>query len=192
MNGPLLHDPGGRSRPPWPTGAMVTPLFSACERYRYALSEIWDRSKPLVMWLLMNPSVACTDYSDPTLRKTGIFSRAWGFGGQLIGNVHAYRATDKMRLLEVDDPVGPENDRHLLEMASRAEKVILAFGNPPKQLQPRGQQVIELLRARSKLFYLRLLKDGVTPEHPLYLPADLKLKPYPVGGKPVTSRRTTQ
>jgi hypothetical protein len=42
----------------------------------------------------MNPSVACEDYSDPTLRKTGKFSRTWGYGGQLIGNLYAYHATD--------------------------------------------------------------------------------------------------
>jgi hypothetical protein len=78
------------------------------------------------MWLLMNPSVACVDHADPTLRKTGSFSRRWGYGGQLVGNVHAYRATDKMRLLEVEDPVGPENDQMIASMAEEASMVILA------------------------------------------------------------------
>jgi len=100
------HDPGGKSRPAWPIDSTVSARFSDCGQYRYELAEIWDNTKPLVLWILMNPSVACLDYSDPTLRKTGIFSRAWGYGGQLIGNVHAYRATDKKRLLDVHDPSG--------------------------------------------------------------------------------------
>lgn len=72
------HDAGGKSRPAWPADSTVTAVFSDCQKYRYQLREIWDASKPLVLWLLMNPSVACTDYSDPTLRKTGKFARAWG------------------------------------------------------------------------------------------------------------------
>jgi len=89
------HDAGGKARPAWPADSTVTALFSECQQYRYQLSEVWDKNTPLVLWLLMNPSVACTEFSDPTLRKTGKFARSWGYGGQLVGNVHAYRATDK-------------------------------------------------------------------------------------------------
>ena len=53
-----------------------------------------------------NPSVACTDYSDPTLRKMGKFARAWGCGGQLVGNVQM-----------------------ILEMAALAKTVVLAYPN---------------------------------------------------------------
>jgi hypothetical protein len=133
------------------------------------------------MWILMNPSVACTDYSDPTLRKTGTFSRSWGFGGQLVGNVHAYRATDKKKLLEVGDPVGPENDTHILQMATSAKMVVLAYGKPPKRLQPRGRQVVELLRDHEALSYLRLLSDKETPQHPLYIPSTQLPQPWKVG-----------
>ena len=88
------HNPGGKSCPAWPADSTVTVYFSECGKYRNELAEIWDQNKPLVLWVLMNPSVACEDYSDPTLRKTGKFSRTWGYGGQLIGNLYAYRATD--------------------------------------------------------------------------------------------------
>ena len=113
-------------------------VFSECQQYRYQLREMWDSTRPFVLWLLMNPSVACLEHSDPTLRKTGTFARAWGCGGQLVGNVHAYRATDKSRLLEVGDPVGPENDRMILKMAAEAKMVVLAYGQPPKALRARG------------------------------------------------------
>ncbi len=171
------HDPGGKVRPAWPANSRVTAVFSECQRYRYQLREIWDPAKPLVLWLLMNPSVACEDYSDPTLRKTGNFARSWGYGGQLVGNVHAYRATAKERLLEVDDPVGPENDRMIPKMAARAKTVVLAYGQPPKALRQRGAEVVSLLSKHRGLCHLRLAKDG-TPVHPLYLPADLRPRPY--------------
>ncbi len=174
------HDPGGKSRPAWPTDSVVSAVFSECQRYRYQLREIWDPGRPLVLWLLMNPSVACTDYADPTLRKTGRFARAWGYGGQLVGNVHAYRATDKNRLLEVADPVGPDNDRLILEMATQAKTVVLAYGQPPKALRDRGHQLTSLLRHHPHLCHLRLAQDG-TPVHPLYLPSHLRPKPHPPG-----------
>lgn len=172
------HDPGGKSRPAWPTDSTVSALFSDCRQYRYELSEIWDRSKPLVLWILMNPSVACLDYSDPTLRKTGRFARAWGCGGQLIGNVHAYRATDKRRLLEVEDPVGPDNDKSILRMANQAPKIVLAYGAPPKELSKRGLEVVNLLINHPGLSCLKFAKDEITPVHPLYLPGNLFPKPY--------------
>lgn len=168
----VQHDPGGKLRPAWPADSTVTARFSACQRYRYQLREIWDTSKPLVLWLLMNPSVACMEYRDPTLRKTGKFARTWGFGGQLVGNVYAYRATDNRRLLEVDDPVGPENDRMILHMAAEAKTVVLAYGQPPALLRQRGQAVEALLAHHPDLCHLRLAKDG-TPVHPLYLPQTL-------------------
>ncbi len=171
------HDAGGKVRPPWPADSVVSSVFSECERYRYQLREVWDTTRPLILWLLMNPSVACTDHSDPTLRRTGNFARAWGYGGQLVGNVHAYRATDKYRLLDVADPIGPQNDQMILEMATEAKTVVLAYGQPPKALRSRGEVVVNLLRHHGELCHLRLTQDG-TPEHPLYLPSNLRPQPY--------------
>lgn len=171
------HDPGGKVRPAWPADSKVEPVFSDCEQYRYQLSEIWNPAGPLVLWVLMNPSVACAAYSDPTLRKTGRFARAWGYGGQLVWNVHAYRATNKKELLEVSDPVGPENDQHIMAMAARAKTVVLAYGQPPKALRQRAFEVANKLIQHPELCHLRLAKDG-TPMHPLYLPNALRPVPH--------------
>ena len=172
MNTTAFHDPGGKSRPKWSEDSVVQARFSDCNRYRYELSEIWDSTKPMLFWVLMNPSVANLNHSDPTLIKTGKYARAWGYGGQLIGNVHAYRATDSIEMHLVDDPVGPENDDALLSMAKRAEMIVLAYGMPPKKLRARGLQVANLLAKNYDLHSLKLNMDG-SPSHPLYLPANL-------------------
>jgi hypothetical protein len=125
------------------------------------------------MFLLMNPSVAGMEYGDPTLIRTGSFARSWGYGGQLVGNVHAYRLTDSKLLASVADPAGPDNDAALVAMAARAAIIVLAYGKPPKPLRPRAEYVVGLLRATGiRLAYLRLSLDG-TPQHPLYLPGNL-------------------
>lgn len=74
FGGDARFDPGGKRRLPWPAGSVVTARFSPCERYRYSLSEIWDPKKTLIMWLLMNPSVADLRCRDMTLAKTGKYS----------------------------------------------------------------------------------------------------------------------
>ena len=171
--GPRPHDPGGRSKPRWPAGSVVSARFSDCGLYRYELFEQWDVNLPLAMFLLMNPSVACTEFADPTLIRTSTFARSWNYGGQLVGNVHAYRVTDSARLVEAADPVGPENDGSLAAMAKRADIVVLAYGRPPKPLRARANQVVSMLCNEGvRLTYLRLSKDG-TPQHPLYLPGSL-------------------
>lgn len=176
------HNPGGKTKYPWPADSKVLATFSTCGRYRYELSEIWDANKPLVMFLLMNPSIADLDFADPTLFKTGKYARAWGYGGQLVGNVHAYRVTNKERLKEIEDPVGHRNDEALLNMAERAEMVLLAYGQPPKTLRARGPAVVQLLKYHRRLAYLRLANDG-TPYHPLYLADSLRPLDYPKAGE---------
>ncbi|KRC18091.1 DUF1643 domain-containing protein [Acidovorax sp. Root219] len=173
------HDPGGRRKPAWPVDSRVCAQFSDCGRYRYALTEVWDEKRPTVMFLLMNPSVAGVEHADPTLIKTGRLARAWGYGGQLVGNMHAYRVTDSKLLAGVDDPVGPGNDAALLEMAGEARMVVLAYGLPPKTLRPRAQAVIRMLGEMASLQFLRLTQDG-TPAHPLYLPRGLLPQNYSV------------
>lgn len=169
----MKHDPGGKKKPNWPSDSVVHAKFSDCERYRYGLSEIWESGRPLVMFLMMNPSVAGRVHADPTLIKTGKYARAWGYGGQLVGNVHAYRVTDSNLLVEAEDPVGPKNDTTLLDMAREAEIVVLAYGLLPIPLRPRAATVVEMLRGKFPLKYLQLTKSG-TPRHPLYLNKELR------------------
>lgn len=166
------YDPGGKRKPSWPADAVVTAQFSACNRYRYELTETWNEALPRVMFLMMNPSVAGIEHADPTLIKTGKFARAWGCGGQLVGNVHAYRVTDSKQLVQAQNPVGPDNDAALLRMARQSAFVVLAFGLPPKPLRPRATQVVDMLKGTVPLKYLRLTQNG-TPSHPLYLHSGL-------------------
>lgn len=139
--------------------------------YRYRLTRAWDETKGLVLFIMMNPSVADPMVDDRTIAKCCGFARRWGYGRLHVGNTFAYRATDQKRLSEVDDPIGPENDWHLTQMAKEAQLVVFAYGSPkiPK-LRPRGRYVVEMIAALGVVPHmLRLSKDG-TPWHPLYLP----------------------
>lgn len=172
----MTHNPGGKvmiSLPVWVRGDAV--FGGPNSMYRYELSRVWDDKRPVLMLVMMNPSVADPNMDDPSVAKARRYAENWGFGSLLVGNVFAYRATDQKRLLSIADPVGPENNAHLLAMATRASMILFAYGKPNKRLLYRGPQVARLLAEKylKKFHVLALSKDGI-PKHPLYLKGSLQ------------------
>jgi hypothetical protein len=174
------HDPGGKVLLPLPIWVKGSAVFGGSnDMYRYELSRVWDERLPVLLMIGMNPSTASPHYDDPTVAKGRRYAERWGYGTLLMGNAFAYRATDQKRLLEVGDPIGPENDRHLLSMADRADMILFAYGQPRKDLRHRGPQVAKMLATKHqpKVFVLELSQDG-TPKHPLYLKGSLLPKAW--------------
>lgn len=173
----MTHNPGTGKLFPLPADIQDRgAVFGGAEQcYRYRLWRRWDTVRQVVLFVMMNPSTANVDYDDRTVAKCGRYARTWGYGGLCVGNVFAYRCTDQKRLAETKDPVGPENDFHIIEMAKMCSMVVLAYGKPTvAALRARGVKVEDLLlRERKQLYVLRLCKDG-TPMHPLYLPGELR------------------
>jgi hypothetical protein len=170
------HDPGGKTMIPLPIWVRGAAIFGGTnEMYRYELSRVWDESLPVLMLMMMNPSIATPFVDDPSVAKGRRYAIDWGFGTLLVGNGFGYRTTDQRGLLTVKDPVGPDNDKHLLDMAARADMILFAYGKPHKSLLYRGPQVARLLAKKhlAKFHVLELSLDG-TPKHPLYLKGTLK------------------
>jgi hypothetical protein len=168
------HDPGGKVRQKLPEGVATTAVFGgAGNEFRYRLSRRWGDG-PWILFIMMNPSTADLAVDDPTVAKCGRLARRWGDGGLLVGNTFAYRATAQDRLAAAADPVGPENDTHLLDMAREAAMTVFAYGTPKHpRLRARGPEVARMIRADGiQPYVLRLSKDGV-PYHPLYLSESL-------------------
>ncbi len=169
---PEKHDPGGKVRLAAPPDAKSFAVFGGPNKcYRYQLRRTWDKTKPHIMFIMMNPSRADVTEDDRTVAKCYRFAKTWGvYGGIYVGNTFAYRATDKKHLRVIPDPVGPKNDEHLIAMTKLAEKVIFAYGQPGhRSLQDRGQRVAKMLIGTGvKPYVLKLSKDR-TPCHPLYL-----------------------
>jgi hypothetical protein len=143
--------------------------FSPDRLYRYRLYRVWDKSKLPLMFIGLNPSTADERIDDPTVRRCLRFAKDLGYGGLIMANAFALRATSPTALKAVNDPVGPENDAWLIKLAQGAGLVIAAWGNHGS-INGRGQQIRQLL---PKLHCFVLTKTG-QPKHPLYLRADLK------------------
>jgi hypothetical protein len=139
-------------------------------KYRYQLWRIWDESKPLVVFIMLNPSTADADEDDPTIRRCMNYARGWGYGGIKVVNLFAYRATNPTELKIVSDPIGPLNNQYIFDTVNNSDIVIAAWGTHGN-LHNRDKKIIRIFE--DKLQYLGLTKDG-HPKHPLYLKADLK------------------
>lgn len=149
-------------------------IISECGNYRYSLSRVWDNSKPSVMFIMLNPSTADSENDDPTIRRCIGFAKDWGYGGIIVCNLFAYRATNPKDLLKCSNPFGDENIWHTKSNSEKVNLIITAWGNYPivdKVLK--GLSAFRLLTpVLNKLHYLELSKTGC-PKHPLYLKKEL-------------------
>ena len=177
------HDPGGKVRLRLASDIVSAAAFSECRRWRWWLERRWD-GQPIGtpgfgVVIGMNPSTADLDADDPTV--AGCVWRArhrWGLPGLVMLNAFAYRATDKKRLLEVDDPVGAENDATILHYARGAALVVVAWGQPPKPLMGRGAALAGLLTEAGVTPLCFGTNNDGSPKHPLYQKRDAPLLPW--------------
>lgn len=117
---------------------------------------------------MLNPSQADANHDDPTLRACSQFAQRWGYSKLEIVNLFAYRTAYPNQLKQASDPIGPQNDRYLLEAAQSAEKIILAWGNWGSYLQ-RAAIVITLLQTHHHKLYCLECNTTGQPRHPLYI-----------------------
>ena len=146
--------------------------------YRYKLWRLWDPDQPAVMFLMLNPSTADAENDDPTIRRCMGYAQDWGYGGLYVGNLFAFRTSSPRALFQVSDPVGPDNDLALQQMAAKSQCVILAWGMNGARCPQRVVEVVGLFREQlDKLFCLRLLDRSHHPAHPLYQRKDCEPQP---------------
>ena len=145
--------------------------YSPCGLYRYRLERVWAKGAR-VLFVMLNPSTATEVQNDPTVERCERRARTLGFGAFRVTNIFAWRATDPKEMRAQPDPVGPENDRAILDSvdwaAGPGARIVCAWGSHGAHLD-RGRHVEALLRGTGReLFHLGLTKAGA-PKHPLYI-----------------------
>lgn len=154
-------------------------VFSSCRKYRYRLSQIWDESKPPLTWLMLNPSTADEVKNDPTVERCERRARMWGYGGSVVFNIFAFRATDPKDMRAQNDPVGPENDMWIRKIAKQSGEfdVVAGWGEHGAHME-RGQAVLDIFKQESgRISALKINASG-HPAHPLYIA--YKSEPFPI------------
>ncbi|MGB8700183.1 MAG: DUF1643 domain-containing protein [Thermosynechococcaceae cyanobacterium] len=152
-------------------------IFDATGQYRYTLWREWDARRSRLCIVMLNPSEADETHNDPTIRRCIAFGQRLGYGSVEIVNLFAYRTPYPQALKQALDPIGSENDQHLLQASHRSRELVLAWGNWGS-LWERDRQVRQLL-AGTTCYCFGLNRTG-QPRHPLYLPRATQLMPYPM------------
>jgi hypothetical protein len=154
---------------------MILTTFSEDRRYRYTLMRdfqgllLTSRRAKYVNFVMLNPSTADESANDPTVARCIRFAKDWGYDGLYVTNLFALRSTDPRALYAAEDPIGPENDHYIEEVAVKASLIIAAWG-AHGQRHGRSTSVRRLLG--DYVYCLRMGKKE--PWHPLYLPAASK------------------
>ena len=149
-------------------------IFSDCKKYRYALFRIWDKERGKIAFIGLNPSTADEIKNDSTVSTCIRHAKSWGFGGMIMLNIFAYRATDPKKMKSADNPIGTKNDQAIKKYTGLREvsKVICAWGNDGAYLN-RGREVCEAIIERRVVTYAFKVNQSGEPHHPLYLPKDI-------------------
>lgn len=140
--------------------------FSKCRRFRYELHRIWDKEKPLAMFIGLNPSTANEIEPDPTIGRVEEFSRRWGFGGFYMMNLFAFVTAYPE---ELTNPYANtiENDSWLYNIAKSCSTIYYVWGNF-KFARERSKEILEKFPGG----YAIIINKNGSPRHPLYIKGD--------------------
>ncbi len=128
----------------------------------------------VLMFIGLDPSTADELRDDNTVTRCRCYAQRWGYGALYMLNLFGYRATDPKDMLTVADPVGPENDNHIVETAARAGIVVAAWGNNGIY-RDRNLDVKRLIPGP---IHCLGLTNRNQPVHPLYQKGDIDPLPW--------------
>lgn len=156
----------------------MSAVISSCGLYRYRLDRELDMlgGKP-VGFCLHNPSTADAERDDPTSRRGVGFAKAWGCSRMVFVNAWAARATRPRDLWAISDPVGPDNDMFIAEVATEVSAaggfMVAAWGVVHRPFAvARLRRVEGVIRDTGCMVCaLGVNLDG-SPKHPLYVRAN--------------------
>ena len=159
-------------------------IFNDERTHRYLCKRVWDKTKPLVAVLMLNPCHADNIMNDST--TTYVVNNVASlekYGGVVIVNLYS-KLTAKLnfRWNGDEDLNHKDNDTYIVKAAEECDTVILAWGrgaDTHKRITARANDVLELLKTYAEK--LMIISDGERDGlHPLTpsIRSKWQLKPY--------------
>lgn len=147
--------------------------FNEDRTRRYSLWRIWDKSKPLVMFIGVNPSDANENEPDQTIHKVVGISKHNGYGGLYMMNLFTIISAD-IKILNDTKNWGDflADKEHLINTFSKCQDVVFAWGNS-KYAAGRSNEIIRHFKRLNPLC-IKKNKNG-SPIHPLFQKATSQL-----------------
>lgn len=156
-------------------------VLSDCDTYRYKLSRQWGYDGYFLPIVMLNPSTADHRVDDPTIKRCMSFADREGFIGITVYNLFAYRSTNPKALMQVADPLGPQNPDFWHDALDYAQcrdiPVLCGWGAEDFAATNARLFVEEAKRVGTKLVCLGKTKHN-KPRHPLYISGTQPFEEY--------------
>ena len=133
---------------------------------RFSLSRIWDKKKPKLLYIMLNPSIADDKKDDPTIKRLIFFTKKFRYGGFYVANLFT-QITPYPKELNMDNLSKKNNFKIINDLIKKSDSIVYAWGN----LVSEPRDLLEIID--SPLCFGKNLNG--TPKHPLYLPSNSKL-----------------
>lgn len=142
---------------------------------RFVLGQIFNPMGRTLLCFGINPSTACPEFLDNTIRKVINIGKHNGYENWIMLNVYPQRATNPNDMhLERDENLAKTNLKHIKNIAEKYANcdVWLAYGNlisKRKYLRVCLDEIISLLKGeQGKQIKIIKLTKANNPVHPLY------------------------
>lgn len=145
-------------------------IFNDSHTHRYLWRRVWDKDKPTIAIIMLNPCQADSIVTDTTTSLVvNNVAKLQEYGGVEILNLYS-KLTTKLSFKETDEELNDkENDSYILKSVESSSKTILAWGkasNSNVRIEERATQVVELLKKHQEKLYM--ISDGTRVGlHPL-------------------------
>ena len=145
-------------------------IFNDKHTHRYLWRRVWDKDKPIISVIMLNPSQSDNIITDTTTTLVvNNVAKLGEYGGVEILNLYS-KLTSKISFREADEELNDkDNDAYIIKSVEASTKTILAWGkasNSNARIEKRAIQVINLLKTYRDKFYI--ISDGTrTGLHPL-------------------------
>ena len=146
-------------------------IFNDSHTHRYLWKRVWDKDKPTIAIIMLNPCQADNIITDTTTSLVvNNVARLNEYGGVEILNLYS-KLTTKLRFTEPDEELNDkENDSYILKAVEESSIAILAWGqaiNINERIEERVVEVINLLKPYHDKLYM--ITDGNSVGiHPLF------------------------
>lgn len=137
-------------------------IFNDSHTHRYLWKRVWDKDKPTIAIIMLNPCQADNIVSDTTTSLVvNNVAKLQEYGGVEILNLYS-KLTSKLSFKEPDEELNDkENDSYILKSVESSSKTIIAWGkaaNSNTRIEERAVQVINLLLPYQEKLYM--ISDG--------------------------------
>lgn len=151
--------------------------LSSCREYRFALWRIWDRKKPLVMFIGLNPSQANEEKDDPTIESVIRIAKFNDYGGIYMMNCWPHVATNPKEL-DCNSILNESNETFLRIISDLCQDVVFAWGNfRIVRDKARDKELQKMFPSALVIGY----NKNRSPKHPLFQKGNSTLIPFTKG-----------